>query len=340
MIKFENVSKQFKNQEKIIKAVDNLSLEIEEGQIFGIIGSSGAGKSTLVRLINKLEVVDSGKVFVDGADVMQLSNNELLKMRQNIGMIFQHFNLLWSKNVYENIALPLKIAHKDKAYIDQRVKELIELVGLQGKEKSYPSKLSGGQKQKVGIARALANNPKILLCDEAISALDPQTTSDILDLIKKINEKYGITIVMITHQMEVVLKVSHKIAIISDGKIIECGDTKDIFANPTHPITKSLVTKSDYNDEVEDVNDILIKQCPNGHILRLYFTPSISHKPIIQEVFSKVKGSMSIVHANIKNTADGSRGIMYVHVFDIEDNQYQNLIDLLNEENVKVEVIK
>ena len=216
MIEIKRVSKVYRLKDREVVAVDDVSLTIEDGDIYGIIGYSGAGKSTLVRLINQLEVQDSGKIFIDGQDLGNLSQIELRKLRTKVGMIFQHFNLLWSRTVSENIELALEIAgNKDKRIRQQKVQELVELVGLTGRENAYPSELSGGQKQRVGIARARANDPRILLCDEATSALDPDTTKSILELLLKINKKLNITIIMITHQMEVVQRICNHIAVMS-----------------------------------------------------------------------------------------------------------------------------
>ena len=215
MIELKDITKIFHTPKGDIEACVNVNLTIQDGEIFGVIGYSGAGKSTLVRIINQLETQSSGEVFIDGEDISKLSPAMLRQKRMKIGMIFQHFNLLWSRTIQENIELPLEIAGIDKVTRRQKAKELLELVGLQGRGNAYPSELSGGQKQRVGIARALANDPHILLCDEATSALDPDTTEQILDLLKKINQQLGITIVMITHQMEVVQKICHRIAVMS-----------------------------------------------------------------------------------------------------------------------------
>ena len=221
MIEIKRVSKVYRLKDREVVAVDDVSLTIEDGDIYGIIGYSGAGKSTLVRLINQLEVQDSGKIFIDGQDLGNLSQIELRKLRTKVGMIFQHFNLLWSRTVSENIELALEIAgNKDKRIRQQKVQELVELVGLTGRENAYPSELSGGQKQRVGIARALANDPRILLCDEATSALDPDTTKSILELLLKINKKLNITIIMITHQMEVVQRICNHIAVMSEMLVV------------------------------------------------------------------------------------------------------------------------
>ncbi len=241
MIELSNIVKTFKANKENIHAVNDVSLTINDGEIYGIIGYSGAGKSTLIRLINQLEVQTAGDVVIDGINIKELSPRELRLQRQQIGMIFQHFNLLWSRTVAENIELPLEFAHVPKAERQQRAAELIEMVGLTGREDAYPSELSGGQKQRVGIARALANSPRILLCDEATSALDPDTTEQILELLREINRRLGITIVMITHQMEVVQKICTRMAVMSDGNIVEEGTVKQLFEHPKNAFTIRFV---------------------------------------------------------------------------------------------------
>ena len=270
MIEIKEVSKIYDLKNRKVVAVDNVSLSINNGDIFGIIGYSGAGKSTLVRMINQLETQDKGKILIDGHELNKLSPKQLRQLRTKIGMIFQHFNLLWSRTVSENIELALQIAGiKDKHKRQQRVKELVDLVGLTGRENAYPSELSGGQKQRVGIARALANDPKILLCDEATSALDPDTTKSILDLLLEINRKLKITIVMITHQMEVVQKICNRVAVMSEGKVVEEGNVKKIFTMPKHPVTKSFIRDIKNNNEFD--LDVLKNIYSNGKLLKVIF---------------------------------------------------------------------
>ena len=246
MIKFEHVDKVYGSG---VKALNDINLEIEQGEFVAVIGLSGAGKSTLVRCINMLERPTAGQVFVDGAELTKMSDAQLRKARQNIGMIFQHFNLLTSRTVFDNIAFPLEIQGMSKAEIEKRVRPLLELVGLESRGDYYPSQLSGGQKQRVGIARALASNPKVLLCDEATSALDPQTTKSILELLMDINKKMNLTIVLITHQMEVVKTICDRVAVIENGVIIEQGDMVDVFINPKTDTTREF-TKSVINVEL------------------------------------------------------------------------------------------
>lgn len=253
MISLQSVSKSFASGATFVKAVDTVSLEIARGDVFGIIGYSGAGKSTLIRLLNGLEHPSAGKVLVNGEDIGAASEGRLRALRPKIGMIFQHFNLLWSRSVQDNIALPMQIAGLPKAQIAARCKELIGLVGLEGRETAYPSQLSGGQKQRVGIARALANAPDVLLCDEATSALDPETTDQILDLLSEINRRLGLTIVLITHEMHVVRHICSHVAVMEAGGIVETGPVADVFGNPQQPVTQRFLRQLAEVTEFEDV---------------------------------------------------------------------------------------
>lgn len=334
MLELKNIYKTFKSKDNEVKAVKGVDISVSKGEIFGIIGSSGAGKSTLIRIINQLEKQDLGQVIIEGSDISNLSNSELRKQRQKIGMIFQHFNLLWSRTVVENIELPLEIAKTDKAVRKNKVSELIKLVGLEGKENSYPSELSGGQKQRVGIARALANDPKLLLCDEATSALDPETTTSILELLGKINKELELTIVMITHQMEVIQKICHRVAVMYGGEVVECDSVQNIFEHPKHHTTKKFVQSLDGN--LEEIQEDLKKLYSNESLLRLTFAGDISNKPILYEVASKVNVSINIVNANIKHSQAGPLGVMYIHVVSGEVNE---LIMALKKEKVEVEVL-
>lgn len=241
IVEFSNAEKHFASKSGIIKAVDGVTLSIQRGEIYGVIGYSGAGKSTLVRMINALEPATGGTVVVDGHDLSQLSESKLREVRQEIGMIFQQFNLLQSRTVAKNVAYPLEVAGVPRAQRKQRVLELLEFVGLSDKANAYPSQLSGGQKQRVGIARALATNPKILLADESTSALDPETTGDVLELLAKVNHDLGITIVVITHEMEVVKQICDRVAVMELGKVVEEGTVYQVFSHPAHPATKKFV---------------------------------------------------------------------------------------------------
>ena len=241
IIRVENISKTFQANNGQVEAVKNISFSIEKGDIFGIIGLSGAGKSTLVRCLNLLEKPSEGNIYIDGKNLMKLSSKELRKQRQDIGMIFQHFNLLMQRNVVDNICFPLEIAGVGRKQAKKRALELLETVGLTEKARAYPAQLSGGQKQRVAIARVLANNPKILLCDEATSALDPQTTKSILNLLKEINQKYGITIVVITHEMAVVREICSKVAVLDHGRLVEEGTVEALFGAPKTEEAKQLI---------------------------------------------------------------------------------------------------
>src|SRR5690625_370971 len=257
MIEIQSVSQQFTGPDGTVTAVNNVSLHINKGDIFGIIGRSGAGKSTLVRTLNLLNRPTSGKILMDGRDITAMNAGDLRQARREIGMIFQHFNLLSSRTVADNIALPMELAGYDKAAINQRVTELLEIVGLSHQRDRYPSQISGGQKQRVGIARALANDPKVLLSDEATSALDPETTRSILELLKRINKELGLTIVLITHQMEVIKMICDRVAVMESGEVIEQGNVLDIFRKPKHPITRSMI------------GDVISDELPAGALNRI-----------------------------------------------------------------------
>ena len=334
MIEIKEVSKIYDLKNRKVVAVDNVSLSINDGDIFGIIGYSGAGKSTLVRMINQLETQDKGKILIDGHELNKLSPKQLRQLRTKIGMIFQHFNLLWSRTVSENIELALQIAGiKDKHKRQQWVKELVDLVGLTGRENAYPSELSGGQKQRVGIARALANDPKILLCDEATSALDPDTTKSILDLLLEINRKLKITIVMITHQMEVVQKICNRVAVMSEGKVVEEGNVKKIFTMPKHPVTKSFIRDIKNNNEFD--LDVLKNIYSNGKLLKVIFDENTSRTPILTNVIRQCDSFINVIEANLTNTIDSSFGIMILEV----TGDYEKVIELFNKYHVEVEVM-
>ncbi len=339
MIELRHIQKVFHTPKGDIHACQDVNLTIQTGEIFGVIGYSGAGKSTLVRMINQLEKQTSGEVIIDGEDISLLNPKDLRKKRTKMGMIFQHFNLLWSRTVQKNIELPLEIAGVDKEIRKKKTRELIELVGLQGRENAYPSELSGGQKQRVGIARALANDPSILLCDEATSALDPETTEQILDLLKDINRKLGITIVMITHQMEVVQKICHRVAVMSEGKVVEVGRVKDIFEHPQHTVTKRFVR--DISSKIDDdkQNENLKKIYPNGILLRLTFDEDISRQPIVSRVMKETTLDISIVSGNLTNTIDSSFGVLIVNVLGGTKQDYENIIQKFQDYHVIVEVI-
>jgi len=280
MIVLRNISKIFDNGKVALTAVDNVNLAIEQGQIYVIIGYSGAGKSTLIRLLNGLEKPTTGSVTINGQDISAAKGEALRQARLKISMVFQHFNLLWSRTVSENIAFSMQIAGVPKAKIKARVAELVELVGLKGREQAYPSQLSGGQKQRVGIARALANSPDVLLCDEATSALDPQTTDQILDLLLDINRRFRLTIVLITHEMHVVRKICDRVAVMENGKVVEEGEVLQVFTHPQQPITQQFVRQVSQYAEEETFNTELANEL-EGTVIKLTFTGHSTHKPIV-----------------------------------------------------------
>ncbi|MDI1635536.1 methionine ABC transporter ATP-binding protein, partial [Staphylococcus aureus] len=283
MIELKEVVKEYRTKNKEVLAVDHVNLSIRAGSIYGVIGFSGAGKSTLIRMFNHLEAPTSGEVIIDGDHIGQLSKNGLRAKRQKVSMIFQHFNLLWSRTVLKNIMFPLEIAGVPRRRAKQKALELVELVGLKGREKAYPSELSGGQKQRVGIARALANDPTVLLCDEATSALDPQTTDEILDLLLKIREQQNLTIVLITHEMHVIRRICDEVAVMESGKVIEQGPVTQVFENPQHTVTKRFV-KDDLNDDFETSLTELEPLEKDAYIVRLVFAGSTTTEPIVSSL--------------------------------------------------------
>ncbi|NIF47595.1 methionine ABC transporter ATP-binding protein [Enterobacter sp. Ap-1006] len=338
MIVLSGVSKIFASRHGAITAVDNININVNKGQIYGIIGYSGAGKSTLIRLLNGLEKPTSGSIIVAGQDIAQARGEQLRQARLKVSMVFQHFNLLWSRTVAENIAFPLQIAGVNKSQIQQRVNELIKLVGLEGRENAWPAQLSGGQKQRVGIARALANNPDVLLCDEATSALDPQTTDAILDLLLDINRQLNLTIVLITHEMHVVRKICQRVAVMENGRIVEEGPVLDIFTHPQQPITQTFVRQiAGQNTPREPFNPLWV-QGIGGSILKLIFPGGEARQPVIADVIQHFNVALNILHGNITQTVDGAFGELYVHMDDA--SQLENIVQYLNQKRVETEVIR
>jgi D-methionine transport system ATP-binding protein len=306
VIEFHNVHKTYRVADREIPALHPTSLRVEDGQVFGLIGHSGAGKSTLLRLINRLETPSGGQIIVDGEDVTAFDANALRGFRQQVGMIFQHFNLLSSKTVADNVAMPLTLAgDMSRSQIDQRVAELLERVGLSDQAKKYPTQLSGGQKQRVGIARALATKPKILLCDEATSALDPQTTASVLQLLAEINRELNLTIVLITHEMDVIRRVCDHVAVMDAGKIVEQGSVTDVFLHPKHPTTKRFVQEDEQIDEGELRDDFAHVQ---GRIVRLTFQGDATYAPLLGTVARETGVDYSILAGRIDRIKDTPYG--------------------------------
>ncbi|MFP3919222.1 ATP-binding cassette domain-containing protein [Lysinibacillus telephonicus] len=298
MIKLENVSKTFEHNGKKVEAVKDVSLQINKGDIFGIIGFSGAGKSTLVRLVNLLESPTSGKIIVNNYDLNSITSKQLRQLRRKIGMIFQSFNLFNSRTVFGNVAYPLKLENRSKEEINQRVTELLRFVGLEDKSDKYPEQLSGGQKQRVGIARALATSPEILLCDEATSALDPETTSEILSLLKRVNEEYNITILLITHEMNVIRSICNRVAVMESGRVIEEGDVYKIFSDPQENTTKNFISTV-LNDRLSPrLLEKLKRKHPNK-LYRIIFSGEATSEPILSEITSKHNVKFNIIYGSI-----------------------------------------
>jgi len=342
MIKFSKVEKTYASPAGPVPALKGIDLEIAKGEIFGIIGLSGAGKSTLVRCINMLERPTSGQVIVDGQDMTVLNESELRKARKDIGMIFQHFNLLSSATVYDNIAFPLKLAGKSASEIKAKVLPLLKLVGLEQKADQYPSQLSGGQKQRVGIARALASEPKILLCDEATSALDPQTTKAILELIRDINKKLQLTVVVITHEMQVIKDICDKVAVIDKGVIAEQGTVLEVFTNPQQPITKEFISVLLSNDLPAAFRGGNISQEPAEDaylLLRLTFIGESADDPVIADMIRRFpQVETTLLFGNLDHIKYTPFGRMIIGMRG-EHSQIQAALDYLKSRDLKEEVI-
>ena len=339
MIRVENVSKIYTGKQGTVEAVKDVSLEISRGEIFGVIGFSGAGKSTLIRLLNGLETVTSGHIYINDKDITTLKRKELLKERQKIAMIFQHFNLLWSRTVEENIAFSLEIAGVPKAERKAKVAELIDLVGLTGREKSYPSQLSGGQMQRVGIARALANEPEVLLCDEATSALDPKTTKDILKLLVEINQELGLTIVLITHEMHVVRQICHRVAVMEEGRVVESGEVIEVFKNPQQPITKQFVGEERVDDEIDEVFHHLSTSLRPGVAVRIQYLGDRTGDAVLSEAIRKLDATVSILQAKVNITQKGILGSMII-LIEEESSKAEEVIEYLKQAEIIVEVLE
>ncbi|AST93165.1 methionine ABC transporter ATP-binding protein [Sutcliffiella cohnii] len=338
MISLQNVKKIFQAKSGVVTAVDDVNLTIHKGEIYGIIGYSGAGKSTLIRMLNGLEKPSSGEVSVAGRNISKIKGRELRKARQEISMIFQHFNLLWSRTVRENIAFPLEIAGVNKKERMKRVDELIELVGLTGRENAYPSQLSGGQKQRVGIARALANNPKVLLCDEATSALDPQTTDSILELLVDINKRLGLTIVLITHEMHVIRKICHRVSVMENGSVVEEGNVLDVFRKPKQLITQKFVKQVSEPEEAKDSIEHLLETYESGKIVQLTFVGDSAEQPIITHLIKRFDVDVNILQGKVSYTQDGPYGTLFIHV-DGAEAQIDSALQYIREQQVELEVM-
>ncbi len=335
MIEFKNISKHYQLKGQTIRALDQINLQIPDGSIFGIIGYSGAGKSTLIRLINLLERPDEGQVILHQKDFTALDARKLRQERANIGMIFQHFNLLQTKTVAANIEMPMRLLGYSKAEREKRLNELLDFINLKHKRDAFPDELSGGQKQRVGIARALANHPKILLCDEATSALDPQTTQSVLQLLKKINKEQGITIVMVTHEMDVIESVCDYVAVMEHGKVIETGSTLDIFSQPQHPTTRTFIqTVLQQQLPVNILNNL---ENQNHHsIYCLKFLGKSAQETVVQAVIKKFDLSLNILFANMTEIHGTVIGQMFIQLLG-DPEVIQQAILFLENNGVQVE---
>ena len=341
MIKLNNITKIFTLPDKKLTALDNVSLHVPKGQICGVIGASGAGKSTLIRCVNLLERPTHGAVIIDDVDLTQLSDAELVKTRRQIGMIFQHFNLLTSRTVFENVALPLELENKSKAEIQEKTTALLALVGLSDKHNVYPANLSGGQKQRVAIARALASDPKVLLCDEATSALDPATTQCILKLLKEINRTLGITILLITHEMEVVKRICDQVAVIDKGRLIEQGTVSEIFSNPKTELAQEFISSTFHitlpEEYLENLSDTP-KHAKSYPIIKFEFTGRSVDAPLLSQASKKFGVELSILTSQIDYAGGVKFGFTIAEVEGDEDAITQTKVYLM-ENNVRVEVL-
>ncbi len=340
MIKLENISKVFRQGSQTITALSDVSLHVPAGQIYGVIGSSGAGKSTLIRCVNLLERPTSGRVLVDGQELSAFSEKQLTLARRQIGMIFQHFNLLNSRTVFGNVALPLELENRPREEINRKVTELLDLVGLADKHQSRPTTLSGGQKQRVAIARALACDPKVLLCDEATSALDPATTRSILELLKDINRRLGLTILLITHEMDVVKRICDQVAIISQGKLIEKDQVSEVFSHPKTPLAQQFIQSTLHLDIPDDYQQRLSATATEGKIplLRLEFTGESVDAPLLSEVARRFTVDCNIISAQMDYAGGVKFGIMLTEISGEQSNS-QAAIEWLREQHVKAEVL-
>ncbi|MEG0069134.1 MAG: ATP-binding cassette domain-containing protein [Cetobacterium sp.] len=338
MIQLRNIIKTYENKGQSIEALKELSFDFKKREITGIIGYSGAGKSTLLRCINLLEVPSSGEVIIDGVTLNDLDSKELRETRKKIGMVFQHFNLMRSRTVAKNIAYPLKGSGLSKKEISERVDDLLSLVGLEDKKDNYPSQLSGGQKQRVGIARALANRPNLILCDEATSALDPETTISILKLLKKINKDLGVTIVLITHQMEVIKEICDSVIVMEDGVVKEEGDIVDIFSRPKAPITKRFLSSIFNSNKIESyLENILVRE--DEKIIKLAYVGTSTEEAYISRISRDYKVDASILFGNIEIIKETPIGNLIIKLKGDDKNIFDS-IEYLNKNKIYPEVLK
>lgn len=342
MIELQNLSRTFRTENGSVHAVRDVNLTIEDGEIFGVIGYSGAGKSTLVRCLNLLERPDSGKVLIDDVDLVALTERDLRSERQKMGMIFQQFNLMASRNVFDNVAFSLRYKKIPRDTIRKKVLELLDLVGISDKINAYPAQLSGGQKQRVAIARALASDPKILLCDEATSALDPQTTKSILKLLRELNKKLGLTVVIITHEMSVIKEICHRVAVMEDGYVVELNDVISIFSQPQQQITKDFI-RSTSNlarfEELVDEHSDIVEVKTGESIWRLDFYGSETKESIVANLTEEFGIKPSIIFANVEVIQDTILGSLIVRLA-VNSKETESVKTYLAERGIRLEVLR
>ena len=342
MIELKNISVTFQQKGAQVNAVRNVDLTVKKGDVYGIVGYSGAGKSTLVRVINLLQRPTSGEVIVNNTDLLQLTDKQLREKRKSIGMIFQHFNLMNSLSVFDNVDFPLKYSGKSKADRRKKVLELLDLVGIADKANAYPSQLSGGQKQRVAIARALANDPEILLCDEATSALDPKTTLQILSLLKELNRKLGLTIVLITHEMQVVKEICNKVAVMENGEIIESGNVVNIFSQPQRELTRDFIRTATHIDQALDT---IFSQAKFSHLkeneimIELSFIGDETDEPLIATLYSMFQVTANILYGNVEIIDNTPLGNLII-ILSGEQSKRDEAIAYIQSQGVKVEILK
>lgn len=337
MIQLKQISKVYPSGNRQVHALKEVDLTVQRGEIFGIIGHSGAGKSTLIRTVNLLERPTAGQVIVDGVDITALPHRRLQEERRSIGMIFQHFNLLSSLSVKENIAFPLRLAKLPNGDVQRRVEELLRLVGLEEHGNKYPAQLSGGQKQRVGIARALATDPKVLLCDEATSALDPQTTQSILSLLLEINRRLNITIVLITHEMQVIRSICDRVAVLDGGKIVEEGPVIEVFLKPQHPTTKDFVAQ--VTEPAEASAEPLEAKTQNRTQVRITFIGEQTYEPVLYETMKEMNVPFAILQGTISRLKDTPYGQLVVELH-AEGMEAERTMDALRSRGLDVEVMR
>lgn len=336
MISVKGLDVSFKTQVGEFKACSDINLEIEKGDIFGIVGYSGAGKSTLVRCLNLLQRPSEGQIYLDGLELTSLDDKQLRNIRRQIGMIFQSFNLMSSRTVYDNVYYPIRDLKLDKKTKIDRVKKLLQLVGISDKERLYPSQLSGGEKQRVAIARSLATNPKVLLCDEATSALDPKTTKSILELLRNVNEELGITIVIITHEMQVIKSICNKCAVMDQGKITEYGTVIDIFANPGEDLTKDFINTT--TNKSETIERLKRNLQDKNNLFYLQFIGGNTHHAFMLEIYKRFKVGVNVLAGNVEYITNVPLGNIIVQLQGI-DKSINLATEYLKEHNIKVEVL-